>query len=95
VPTKSSCTAAAWAHTAWYTAAWEANCAAVKADTSSAAAGVTLVVGTIAAALCAFTSVPMPVSWPAAAAMNSGSVVTKVIGVLLAESRLNPRQPCW
>src|SRR5271163_1391190 len=66
----------AWAPIAWYREACAANCAAVSADTSSAAAGTTPVVGAAAAILPAAISEPIPCRSPAAKASISGCVVT-------------------
>src|SRR5277367_6302801 len=66
----------AWAPIAWYREACAANCAAVSADTSSAAAGTTPVVGAAAAILPAAIPEPMPCRSPAAHASISGCVVT-------------------
>src|SRR5690625_3473856 len=60
-----------------------ANCAAVSADTSSAAAGTTPVVGIAAAAFCAATAVPIPRRSAAAAVSSSGRADTKDIETLL------------
>src|SRR5579875_999743 len=54
-----------------------ANCIAVSAETSSAAAGITPVVGAAAAALWVAIAVPIPRKSAAAAASISGCVVTK------------------
>ena len=63
-----------------------ANCAAVRADTSSAAAGRTPRVGVAAAALCAAMAEPTVCKSPAAAASDSGCrVPTQDIGLLLNE----------
>src|ERR1700756_5068312 len=69
----------ACALTAWYIWACAANCAAVSADTSSAAAGTTPVVGAAAAAFWALMVEPIPCRVPAAAAKASGCVVTNDI----------------
>ena len=54
-----------------------ANCAAVTADTSSAAAGTTPVVGAAAAAFWAVNAEPILAKSPAAVLSISGCVVTK------------------
>jgi hypothetical protein len=69
--------AAAWALKSWYIWACAPNCAAVNADTSSAAAGITPVVGAAAAAFPALTAEPMPCRSPAAPLSISGWVVTR------------------
>src|SRR5581483_10249618 len=56
-----------------------ANCAAVRADTSSAAAGTTPVVGAAAAASCAVIADPMLCKFPAAAVRSSGCAFTNDI----------------
>src|SRR5271166_6019359 len=53
-----------------------ANCAAVSADTSSAAAGTTPVVGAAAAAFWALIDEPIPCKVPAATVSASGCVDT-------------------
>jgi hypothetical protein len=53
-----------------------ANCAAVSADTSSAAAGTTPVVGAAAATFWALIDEPIPCKVPAAAVSASGCVDT-------------------
>src|SRR5947209_3039219 len=84
--------AAAWALTAWYIWACAANWAAVSADTSSAAAGTTPVVGAAAAAFWALNAEPIPCKLPAAAASASGWVVTKDILVSSSTFRLDDLQ---
>jgi hypothetical protein len=69
--------------TAWYICACTANWAAVSADTSSAAAGNTPVVGAAAALFCALIIVPAHAKLVAAALSASGWVTTKDIGVPL------------
>jgi hypothetical protein len=69
--------------------AYETNCGAAKADTWSAAAGTTAVVGPTAAAFCAVNSEPIPANWPAADVSMLGCVVTKVIGFSFA-GKLKP-----
>jgi hypothetical protein len=66
----------AWALSTWYREPCAANCAAVSADTSSAAAGTTPVVGAAAAIFAAATADPMLCRSPAADASISGAVVT-------------------
>src|SRR6516165_7457677 len=53
-----------------------ANCTAVSADTWSAAAGTTPVVGAVAAAFPALIAEPMLCKLPAAVASSSGSMMT-------------------
>jgi hypothetical protein len=71
---------------AWYISACAANCIATRADTWSAAAGTTPVVGAAAAAFPAFIAEPTPRSVPADAASASGCMVTNTTCASLART---------
>ena len=71
-----------WALTAWYIYACAANCAAVSADTSSAVAGTTPVVGANAVALRTLIAGAISCKAPATDTNACGCVVTNGIKIL-------------
>ncbi|VBA33060.1 hypothetical protein LAUMK35_05354 [Mycobacterium pseudokansasii] len=91
----TNCSWISWASAliAWYSWPYAAKLAAVTIDTSSAAAGITPVMGSAAVTLAVLTPEPIACSRPTAAISSSGSVITTDMWfLLLLPRRLSPAQ---